>query len=753
MPQEFQHTHDLLSRKPRRQRDDGVDPSTAVEPQKSESSIATDPPGASDLAQFSLLADPTTISGDQTTSAASDDASRDEVARLRSALHAQSRKMAQLQRGTAASTQRPELPRLEAPTSPQHTDGKLLNSIQARQLAEDARAREKAIRAELSSAQDAMRSETEHPAPDTTPNLSRESRQTWRKHSLVRTRQSEETDPAHGAAQAKIPDPHDGATDVDETEHDLLLAANAEVRELRATLSIARKTTLGQKREIAELREQLLLKIKLLGPSTQGDRTSEAENDAGHVSATPHQGLERQLEETQAEASHLRERLRLREQETTARDAERVLLRSTLDQRENEVLTRRREHDELKDRFDAQDRALENARSQFEQERSRNTESQDLLAQLRRALGLASVPTLSSVPMGITSQTRPVSNRDDANVPASLLFADSRDADGEMHQPPAEQEIKHFDAPLENRAVTAFTRPPIFDAWQDDQIHRQFGPMGIDTIIDLLRAPLARRNQSNLQPEQSILLIGRGAWRWAPTLAEGLIQNGTHSFTIHVSDPSPVGIIAVGELAEDHSIQRYLQALPFPSSPESLRDSLAEIRPTALVSRDFLSNEGAVEPWLDVLSTAASTGTCLLFSERTGITQPSPPPEIAAIGDRIWGLMPERYKDCEGVGVAVTRTTTWRRAFLDSDAQSTHDAPPNHLLARLRERFQLEMLAKFGFLAEPFVATPIGENFDKDATRDRKFLHQVSELDDQKIEAGIVPGLHLVAVVDQQSQF
>jgi hypothetical protein len=277
--------------------------------------------------------------------------------------------------------------------------------------------------------------------------------------------------------------------------------------------------------------------------------------------------------------------------------------------------------------------------------------------------------------------------------------------------------------------------------------------MGIGTIIDLLRAPLARRNQSNLQSEQSILLIGRGAWRWAPTLAEGLIQNGTHTCTIHVSDPSSTRITSAEGLADDHPIQNYLQPLPYPSSPESLSNSLAEIRPTALISRDFLSNESAVEPWLDVLSAAASVGTCLLFSERTGVAQHNPPIEIAAIGDRIWGLMPERYKHRDSAGESENAPTSWNQAFLDSEARSTQDAPPNHLLARLRERFQLEMLAKFGFLAEPFVATTIGENFDKDATRDRKFLHQVSELDDQKIEAGIVPGLHLVAVVDQEIQF
>jgi hypothetical protein len=58
------------------------------------------------------------------------------------------------------------------------------------------------------------------------------------------------------------------------------------------------------------------------------------------------------------------------------------------------------------------------------------------------------------------------------------------------------------------------------------------------------------------------------------------------------------------------------------------------------------------------------------------------------------------------------------------------------------------MISQFGFLAEPFIASDISENFDSSAPRDLRFLRQVADLDDRKIEAGLAPALHLIALVD-----
>ena len=729
MPENFQHTHDLLSRRPRRRHN--LEPNSALSPE-THSSDKVEHASETQLAQFSLLADPTTISG--TSETKHDESSQEEIERLRSALHARSREIAALQQGSTMPADT-ALPTVDAGRPETHrVDGKLLNSAQARQLAEDARAREKAIRAELSTARNAMNSEsTELPAAAAD---FEEAQQKWQTRSLVRGPTASKEAPPERAPGHEL-----GAS--------LETALRAETRELRATLSIARDTTRGQRELISELRSQLAEKTGLLESAHKDGRTPETENASEQTATVAERTFQRRAEDDQAELERLRGRLRLNGREMEARDAERILLRQTLDERENDLSARHIQLDDLRDHFDAQGHALDQARLQLDQERNRNTATQQLLSRLRQTLGddplqvptelVARVPELQPEPGTISAM-------DLRSLPVDPTAASGTAAAQQTIIDAAVAEVAVPNRLDEWTEEAEFSRPPIFDAWQDDQVRRHFGPMGIDTIIDLLRAPLARRTSAD-RSEMPLVLVGRGARRWASTLAEGLIQNGTAAFTIYVCDPLAPEVGTRHDLDSDAPTLAFLRELPFPTSPEAFRTSLDEVDPVALVSRDFLSSEADVAPWLDVLSELSARGTCLLFSERTGVGPASAPPELCTIGDRIWELMPERYTR---IANGSTRIPNWREAFMRSQ-QEFDTVPANDLLAKLRSQFRLEMLARFGFLAEPFVATPIGENFETNAARDRKFLSQMADVDDRKIEAGIVPGLHLVAIVDREA--
>jgi hypothetical protein len=403
-------------------------------------------------------------------------------------------------------------------------------------------------------------------------------------------------------------------------------------------------------------------------------------------------------------------------------------------ERESEIAARRVQLDELRERFDVQDQALENARLQFERERRRNTATQELLARLRQTLST----DLSSE---FSSQQTPDAPPDD---PAEIALSrdDSDFAVYEETAEPTPREWADQPRPKTTKPIASI-RPAIFDAWQDDQIRRNFGPMGIDSLIDLIRAPLARRAPDG-ESEQQIVLIGRGAWSWAGTLAEGLIQNGTPPFMIHIADPDEDESRSGLAISPESPLRDFLKPLRFPETPDDLADSLSALDPSALISRDFLSSYDDITPWLDVLFEFSERGPCLLFSERTGVALDDVPDEIKAVGERIWERMPDRYTQTDDTQPGLV---SWHETFMES-----HSDRGNGLLAALRSRFQLEMLAQFGFLGELFFASPIGENFDVQAARDRKFLDQIADLDDRNIEAGTVPALNLVAIVDCEGE-
>ncbi|HPG26275.1 MAG TPA: hypothetical protein PLW10_11625, partial [Myxococcota bacterium] len=289
--------------------------------------------------------------------------------------------------------------------------------------------------------------------------------------------------------------------------------------------------------------------------------------------------------------------------------------------------------------------------------------------------------------------------------------------------------------------VSSGARPAIFEVWLDDQVQRHFGPMGLDRVADLLAAPLAQRARSP-HDDLAIVLLGRDAEARAWPLADSLIAQGAPSFRIHVGDTAPGAARgrSGARRPSEAPIAGLIERLPEWSSAGALADRLDALAPAVIVSSDFLSAEDDVDEWLPVLEAQAREGACLLFIEATGVAPLTAPAEIAAIGDRIWKRMPERYtRLADGGG----RATSWSDAY-----RRLRHGPANGLWSALRARFRFDLCAQFGFLVEPFLQPGIGANFDPDAARDRRFLRQLADVDDRKIEAGLAPALHLIARVD-----
>jgi hypothetical protein len=156
----------------------------------------------------------------------------------------------------------------------------------------------------------------------------------------------------------------------------------------------------------------------------------------------------------------------------------------------------------------------------------------------------------------------------------------------------------------------------ICEAWQDDQIQRHFGPMAIDTFADLLCAPLARR-AGDTQREQSILLVGRGAWDAA--LDHGLVENGAAAFRIHVTDPKGSSYPRYSNFPHDSPRHDFTSSIDFPNDPKASDGLIELLHPDALVSQDSLSPRADIDAWLPVFSVPVDARAFLVFSEGTGI--------------------------------------------------------------------------------------------------------------------------------------
>ena len=192
--------------------------------------------------------------------------------------------------------------------------------------------------------------------------------------------------------------------------------------------------------------------------------------------------------------------------------------------------------------------------------------------------------------------------------------------------------------------------------------------------------------------------------------------------------------------SEDDPLRGILRRRAFPDRPEALRDTLIEVAPAVVLTRELLTGQADVAPWLEVLRAATAAGAALVLLEQTGQGAVTPSAELLSIGERIWELLPERYTRDPATGEAIG---SFREAFA---ARAT--APRNQLLSRLREGFSLELCAQFGFLAEAFVSGPIAGCFDPSQARDQRFLKQIADVDERRLESGSAGALHLIARVD-----
>ena len=288
-------------------------------------------------------------------------------------------------------------------------------------------------------------------------------------------------------------------------------------------------------------------------------------------------------------------------------------------------------------------------------------------------------------------------------------------------------------------AGTGPIRPAVFELWQDAQIRRHLGPLGIDCFADLVRMPFARRARSGGDPIR-ILLIGRGAWQEAARLASGLVQREPAPFQLHVADPFDPDAAGERALGHENPLRDLIRGFALPPTPEALASRLASLEPELLVSSHFLSAQADPSIWLEAFEGLRARGHALIFAERTGAPIPPRTSEIAKIGERIWARMPDRYKRQLESGAPIP---SWHEAFEASEAMHA-----NGCLGALRARFDFELCAPFGHLAEPFIGSGIGSRFSVGAPRDLRFLTQVADVDDRQIEAGIAPALHFVALVD-----
>lgn len=493
-----------------------------------------------------------------------------------------------------------------------------------------------------------------------------------------------------------------------EASQTALEEARAEAIELRAMLVLARETSQRQRVALGDLHQRL----------AEGASENETLHD-----------LQAQVARADSESAFLKEE--------NKRLAEKLAEQDTFLRAHSEEVAA------LADRLEAQERALLSSREACETERARHAKSLETLARLRHMLD----GETGSLAEPIVASIEPIETAPPLVYPEATSLWRAVEAEGTHTGLPDEARVERGrPAPIvepSSMQIHAAQSPPRAYSgptsahWLDERVRASFGPLGADRLADLIRG-VRRIGRPARETEAHFLLLSRDVSDTAPRLAEALLASGEPDFTLHYAAHT-------GTLRSDAAlwpIDAPIHALIAPSDPigrpEDLDSLLRKIRPDGIICQDFLTHEVDVQPWLDRLACEVEDGCPIVFVERVG-SEPAPLPEpVQEMVERIWSRMPDRYRVMPDGHLG-----SWSETF-----HASLDRPANGLYDALRERMRPELTDRFGHLALAFVDSPISRHFDPSAERDQRFLAQLAELDEHRIEAGEVPALAFIARVD-----
>jgi hypothetical protein len=280
---------------------------------------------------------------------------------------------------------------------------------------------------------------------------------------------------------------------------------------------------------------------------------------------------------------------------------------------------------------------------------------------------------------------------------------------------------------------SGFEPAPIFATWRDNQIAKKLSTLGVAGIDDYFVGQIDEFLEARPDAMSEIASLGSNDPSFEVRIAQRLRQLGRVAFRIHFpyrdEEQREAILLEAGRLGLDQEL------VPFAASETGAQE------PTTW---HVVIGDGALGRFADPSDYVAALGAAVRHGAKTIVAErlASPHSKLALeMGDRIWQLMPERYK---------------HNRLTDQLASRYGDVPEAETtgleqLALFKSHFDLENFASYGHMIDRFVGPEFGANFDPEDDRDRRFVEQIASLDDAKIEASDLDPLHIITCLSQKS--
>ncbi len=293
--------------------------------------------------------------------------------------------------------------------------------------------------------------------------------------------------------------------------------------------------------------------------------------------------------------------------------------------------------------------------------------------------------------------------------------------------------------PAEEAFVAELLPPSTADTyWEGRHLSDKLAPLGASDRISFFARHIERVCQEGDRTVR-VLSIG-GVPHFEVRLARRLVDGGCKQFKIRLLVGSEAAAARERTAAEAEGVAGNLE-LRVGTSPQG------EAQPEPQFDVVFVPGDIArlsrieerIEAWKRWLSPG---GVCVVASS-IGEAGARRGEAATTVAQRIFEVMPGRYKHDHVSGAPKSQLDT----ALDAGSSDGPTRASAVLPALLDSGFEFETFVAFGGVGDLFFGPSFGPNFDPTQASDRRFVDRLVRLDDDKIEAGVLKPVRMLAAL------
>jgi len=277
--------------------------------------------------------------------------------------------------------------------------------------------------------------------------------------------------------------------------------------------------------------------------------------------------------------------------------------------------------------------------------------------------------------------------------------------------------------------------PDIYHYWSDGHVAPLLRGLGYDSLRSFFVEPIMARADAAGGRTLRIVSLGSGNGDFELSLAGSLRSSGLEGFSITRLELNDSMRERAASDAQQAGLSSYFEDLP-----ADLNSWVAVLDYDVAIASHSLHHVLNLEHLFEQVRTSLGPDGVFLVNDIIGRNGHMRWPEALDLVERIWALMPGRYRYNHQLDRLETMYENW-----DCSVEGFEGIRAQDILPLLNERFHPETFIAFANVIDLFVDRGFGDNFDVDRQDDRDFIDAVARLDEAALTLGLVKPTHLLA--------